>query len=222
MAAAELPEDGRNERSVVSVKNPILIGLAVVLALVVLVVCVLGSTVMGTYNSLQGHKQTIKKNWGQVENVTQRQFDLIPNMEASVKGYMGQEKSVLKDLDDARTQYLNAKNSGDSQKEMVAIQNANSLFGDLQVKMLNLQEQYPELKSAELFQKLITELEGSQNRISVERRRYNDSIEPYNNLVVQFPSSIIAGWFGFKEMPYFEAQKEAEKAPKVDFGNATK
>lgn len=180
----------------------------VVLAIVVL----LGIFGVTQYNGLAKQEQTVESAWSQVENVYQRRADLIPNLVNSVKGSMNQEQKVFGDIAKAREAYGKA---GSSEEQVEAAQQLDQSVGTL-INVIN--ENYPELKSNENVQTLMTQLEGTENRISVERKRYNDAVQTYNQQVVTFPKNIFANMMGLGKKPYFEAQEGADQAPTVDFG----
>lgn len=184
--------------------------LGIVLGIAVLIVLGFGGLLGGQYNSLVQGQIAVKTQWGQVEVVYQRRFDLVPNLVEAVKGFMTQEQTILKAIADARTKY-----SGTNTPEG-KIQAANQLETALS-RLLVIVENYPQLKSSELFQNLMAQIEGTENRINVERRKYNETVQNYNLKIRQFPSNIFAGFFGFKETQLFQASSEAETAPKVDF-----
>jgi LemA protein len=163
-----------------------------------------------SYNKFVGQEETIKSQWAQVENQLQRRNDLIPNLVETVKGYATHEESVFKDIADARAQLLAAK----SPEETIAA--ANRQTGALG-RLLAVVENYPNLKANEQFNRLMDELAGTENRIAVERMRYNEKIQEYDAARRQFPGNLTAKMFGFKEYPYFQAPPEATQAPKVNF-----
>jgi LemA protein len=186
-----------------------------ILVFLVLVGCGILSTVSGTYNSLQSTNQGVKQQWGMVETALQRRFDLVPGLVSSVKGSMKQEQKVFGDIADARTHYAGAAKS-DNLSEKVA---ASAQYESALSRLLVVMENYPELRSNERVADLMTQLEGTENRIATERGRYNESVGAYNALVVRFPSNILAGMFGFKELPYFKSDEGANTAPKFDLTN---
>lgn len=165
---------------------------------------------IGSYNQFITLNQKIDNQWAQVETQYQRRFDLIPNLVKSVEGVMKQEKQIFSDLANARTQYASAKTV--DQKTAAASQVESSLG-----RLLVIVENYPQLKSNENVNKLMDELSGTENRIAVERKRYNDQITEYNMAIIKFPKSIMASMFGFEKRPYFEASKAAQNAPEVNF-----
>jgi LemA protein len=186
-------------------KKPLLIVLGSIIAVVVLVALILG----GTYNSMVLSQQDVKNQQAQVEVVLQRRFDLIPNLVAATKGIMKQEQTVFLGVAEARASYAAAP-AGSSAKIDAANQVETSLG-----RLLAIAENYPELKSDKAVQDLMTELAGSENRIAVERQRYNDTATNYNKMIVTFPSSIAASIFGFKQQSLFQSASGASVAPVV-------
>jgi LemA protein len=156
--------------------------------------------------------EAIKQAWAQVDVVLQRRADLIPNLVATVKGYAQHEEKVYGDIANARAGLLNAKTPADK----IA---ANGQLDGAIGRLLLVVENYPNLKADQNFAALQDELAGSENRIAVERRRYNETIQDYNTYIGQFPNSIFSGWAGFqRNNDYFAASESARVAPKVDFG----
>jgi LemA protein len=185
----------------------------VVIVLVVLVVIVLliGGMYVSRRNQMVTLNETVKSDWAQVDVVLERRADLIPNLVETVKGFAAQEQTVFDDVAKARTQYLNAQTPTDK------IAASNQLYG-MEVRVLALSENYPQLKSNENFLRLQDELAGTENRIAVERKRYDDAIQDYNTFIGLFPNNIIAGWAGFKRNDaYFAAPEAAREVPKVQF-----
>ena len=163
------------------------------------------------YNRLVQLDQKVKEAWAQVENVYQRRNDLIPNLVATVKGYAKHEKEVFLKVTEARTKWQNAKTVREKEIAAGEIESAIS-------RLLLIVENYPELKANENFLALQDELAGTENRIAVERRRYNQAVREYNRIVKTFPTFLFARLFGFDiEKPYFKAVKGAEKPPEVKF-----
>src|SRR3982074_1778093 len=163
-----------------------------------------------SYNKFVSQEEAIKAQWAQVENQLQRRNDLIPNLVETVKGYATHEESVYKDIADARSRLLAAK----SPEETIAAANQQSTALG---RLLAVVENYPQLKANEQFNRLMDELSGTENRIAVERMRYNEKVQEYNTSRRQFPANVTASLFGFKEHPLFDAPPEAEKVPKVNF-----
>jgi LemA protein len=155
--------------------------------------------------------ETIKSNWAQVDVVLQRRADLIPNLVETVKGFAAHEEIVYGDIAKARSALMNAQTPQDK----IA---ANGQLDSALSRLLVIVENYPQLKSNENFLRLQDELAGTENRIAVERKRYNDSIQAYNTFIGQFPKSIFASWAGFKRNEaYFQASPTSREAPKVQF-----
>ena len=163
-----------------------------------------------SYNKFTSQEEAIKGQWGQVEILLQRRSDLIPNLVETTKGYAKQERDVFQAVADARAKMAGAT----TPTEKIAAANAESAALS---RLLVVVENYPQLKSDAVFTNLMYELTGTENRISQERRRYNEKITEYNTTRRKFPANITAGIFGFKEYPYFEAPAESKTAPKVDF-----
>jgi len=162
-----------------------------------------------TYNRLISGRENIDNQWAQVQTEYQRRFDLIPNLVESVKGIMEQEQTIFLAIADARTHYSGAKTV--DQKASAATE-VESALG----KLLVIMENYPQLKSADNVQTLMAQLEGTENRISVERKRFNDKVRDFNLTIKRFPSNIVAQMFGFSERSYFESPVETQNAPKVE------
>src|SRR6185503_7130115 len=167
-----------------------------------------------SYNKFVGQEEAIKAQWAQVQNQLQRRNDLIPNLVETVKGYAAHEESVYKDIADSRSRLLAAKTPEET------IQAANQQTGALG-RLLAISENYPQLRANEQFNRLMDELSGTENRITVERQRYNERIQEYNTATKQFPANLTAKVFGFKEYPFFQAPPEATQVPKVNFQKPT-
>jgi LemA protein len=165
-----------------------------------------------SYNRFVTQEEAIKTQWAQVENQLQRRNDLIPNLVETVKGVAQQEKDVFGQIAESRAKLAGAR----TPEESIAAANEQSAA---LARLLVVVENYPQLRSSESFQLLMDSLEGTENRLAVERMRYNERIQEYNTARRRFPSNITAGIFGFKEYPLFDAPKEAEALPKVNFGN---
>jgi LemA protein len=164
------------------------------------------------YNGFVTQNEQITAQWSQVENQYQRRFDLIPNVEATVKGVAGQEQKVFGEIAEARTRYSGATTPDE---KAAAAGQVESALG----RLLVIAENYPVLQSSQSFRDLIVTLEGTENRISVERMKYNDLVRVLNTEVKRFPTSILAMIFGVKERTYFEVPEANQVAPKVDFSN---
>src|SRR5262252_9084667 len=163
-----------------------------------------------SYNKFVGQEEAIKSQWAQVENQLQRRNDLIPNLVETVKGYAQHEEGVFKDIAEARSRLLAAKTPEES------IQAANQQTSALG-RLLAVAENYPQLKANEQFNRLMDELSGTENRLAVERMRYNEKVQAYNSARRQFPANVTAKVFGFKEYPYFQVPPDAKQVPKVNF-----
>ncbi len=189
----------------------------IVLVVLVVIVGLVGVAVFGSYvstkNTLVQKNEAVKSAWSQVDIVLQRRADLIPNLVETVKGYAQQEQTVFGDIAKARSQLLSA---GTPQQKIAANQQLDTALG----RLLVVVENYPQLKSNENFLRLQDELAGTENRIAVERKRYNDTLQDYNTYVQQFPNSLFAGWAGFKPNDaYFQAAEGSRVVPKVNFAN---
>jgi LemA protein len=163
-----------------------------------------------SYNTFVSQEEAIKAQWAQVENQLQRRNDLIPNLVETVKGNATHEEGVYKDIADSRSRLLSAKMPEET------IQAANQQTGALG-RLLAIAENYPQLRANEQFNRLMDELSGTENRIAVERMRYNERVQEYNTSRRQFPANVTAKMFGFNEHPFFEAPPEARQVPKVNF-----
>ena len=181
-----------------------LIGLAVVVLIVVV-------GFIATYNGIITKHETVTAKWAQVENQLQRRNDLIPNLVNTVKGYAAHEKTVFEDITKARSQWASA---GTMDEKVNAASNLDSALARLMVVV----ENYPTLKADQTFLQLMDELSGTENRIAVERMRYNGAVQDYNITVRSFPSNIVAGMFGYRPATaYFKAEEKAKNVPEVKF-----
>jgi len=185
--------------------------LLVVVGLLALITLIIGGSYVGSRNEMVRKNEAIKQAWAQVDVVLQRRADLIPNLVATVKGYAAQEVKVFGDIANARAALLNARTPADK----IA---ANGQLDGALGRLLAIVENYPNLKSNQNFLALQDELAGTENRIAVERRRYNEAIQDYNTFIGLFPNSIFARWAGYqRNNDYFAASEAARQAPKVDF-----
>lgn len=184
--------------------------LIIVLAVIAFLAIAAYSFFAGNYNKFVKLNTAVKSSWAQVENQLQRRFDLIPNLVETVKGYAKQEKDVMVEVTNARAKVGGAGNIPDK------IAANNQLTGALS-RLMVVVEKYPDLKSNQNFMHLQDELAGTENRIAVERMRYNDAVKIYNQAIRTFPANIIAGIFGFKEAAFFAAPKDAKATPQVKF-----
>lgn len=186
-------------------KNWMKIAIGIVIAVVILVVPFASS-----YNGLVSSESEVDAQWAKVESKLQRRYDLIPNLVNSVKGSMTQEKEVFGKIADARSKLSNASTTDDKVQ-------ANNELDSAVSRLLVVVENYPDLKSDKNVQALMDELAGTENRISTERDRYNDTVKTYNNKVKRFPGSIVAKMSGFDSKTYFKAVEGAQNAPSVNF-----
>lgn len=181
-----------------------------IIVIVLLVLLGLGGYGMSSYNSLVSSREAVSGRWAQVESQYQRRFDLIPNLVEAVKGSMKQETAIFTAIAEARTRYAGAQSLGDKAE---AADQLNGAFS----RLLVIMEQYPQLKSIDTVTTLMSQLEGTENRIAVERQRFNEEVQGYNVRVKRFPTSVIAGMGGFAPVEYTKAQAGAEMAPRVSF-----
>jgi len=188
-----------------------LIALIVIVVILGLIVLIFGGQYVGVRNTLVQKNEAVKAAWSQVDIVMQRRADLIPNLVETVKGFAAQEQTVFGDIAKARSQLLAAR----TPEEKIA---ANGQLDGALGRLLAISENYPQLRSNENFLRLQDELAGTENRIAVERRRYNDALQDYNTYVQQFPNNLFAGWAGFRvNNAYFAASEGSREVPKVNF-----
>lgn len=192
----------------------------IVLAALIILLVLLGLAIAGKYNSLVKQDEAVKTAWAQVENVYQRRLDLIPNLVETVKGYAKHEKDVFIEVTAARAGVGQIKIDAGLLNDPAALQSFQKAQANLSgalSRLLAVAENYPNLKANENFLALQSQLEGTENRIAVERKRYNDTAQVFNTSIRQFPANFIAGMFGFKAKVYFESEPAAAKAPVVKF-----
>lgn len=168
--------------------------------------------IVPTYNRLAESRENVNQAYAQVQNVVQRRADLIPNLVNTVKGYTDHESDTLKEVTNARAGVQNAESPSELAEANDQLTRA---IGDINVVV----EAYPELKADTQFVQLMDELAGSENRISTERKNYNEAVQAYNTQIKKFPTNIIANFTGYDEAEYFQASESAQEAPTVDFGN---
>lgn len=187
--------------------------------IIIAVIAVIAIYGVSSYNSMVSQEEAVGTAWSNVENQYQRRADLIPNLVNTVKGYAAHEKETFDAVVSARAKATQTTVSIDdlTPEKMEAYQRAQGEVGSALSRLLAVTENYPELKANENFQTLQAQLEGTENRISVERRNFNDVARAYNTSIRRFPKNIFAGMFGFEKRPYFEAQEGTEKAPEVKF-----
>ena len=198
-----------------------MIGCAVVVGILLLVGVVLAISSVGVYNGLVDRDQAVDAQWGNVENAYQRRADLVPNLVATVRGAADFERGTLNDVVEARARVGQLTASPEMLENPEAFrrfEQAQEALSSALSRLLVVVERYPELQAVTAFRDLMVQLEGSENRVSVERMRFNEAAQDYNTRVRRFPAAIFAGMLGFQPKPYFESQPGAETAPKVDFG----
>lgn len=193
----------------------------IVIGVIAACLLMLYSCTVGTYNAMVTAEESVTAAWSQVENVYQRRFDLIPNLVNTVKGYAKHEEKVFSEIAEMRSRaggVINISqevlNDPDAFAKFQKVQ--GELGGALQ-RLLAVAENYPDLKANENFRDLQSQLEGTENRIAVERKRFNETVQSFNTLIRRFPKSIIANMFGFRQKAYFQADEQAANAPKVEF-----
>lgn len=171
------------------------------------------------YNNMVTLREQVNRDWSNVENVYQRRADLIPNLVNTVKGYAAHEQETFQNVVEARAKAtsitIDAANMTD--EDLKRFQAAQGQISSALSRLIAVAENYPDLKANQNFLELQSQLEGTENRIAVERRKFNETATTYNTTIKQFPTVIFAGWFGFKERPYFEAQEGSETVPEVQF-----
>jgi LemA protein len=190
-------------------------GLLIGVALVAILLIGVGGCLVGNYNRLVSAKETVTNRWAQVDNQLQRRNDLIGSLVETVKGTAIQEQEVFGQIANARAQLGGARTPEEGIEAGRAMDTALS-------RLLVVVENYPQLRSNEAFLQLMDELAGTENRLAVERKRYNDEVQGYNVLVKRFPMNLFAAAFGYKEAPYYPIDETARTAPKVDFGGLRK
>lgn len=191
----------------------------ITLAIIVVLLFAGYSWVKGAYNTMVTQDEGVKTAWSQVENQYQRRMDLIPNLVNTVKGYAAHEKETLEGVVSARAEATKTTidPSNLNEESMKKFQAAQGELSSALSRLMVVLERYPDLKANQNFSELQAQLEGTENRISVERKRFNETAQTYNTYIRSFPTNILAGMFGFQPKAYFSAESGAEKAPKVEF-----
>jgi LemA protein len=200
-------------------KRGMIVGCSVA-GVILIIIAILVFWGIGAYNNLVTLNESVNQSWSQVENQYQRRADLIPNLVNTVKGYADFERGVLTDVTEARAKVSQMNVTPEVLNDPAAFQRfqqAQSELGGALSRLLVTVENYPELKANENFLQLQAQLEGTENRISVERRKFNTTVQEYNTTIKRFPNSIFAGVFGFNEKEYFRSAPGSETAPKVEF-----
>lgn len=199
------------------VKTGCLIAVAVVILLIIIVI----SSLVGSYNNMVKLDEGVKEKWSQVENVYQRRYDLIPNLVETVKGYAKHEQETFITVTEARAKAGGTFNISEQVLNDPAMfqkfQQAQAGLSSALQRLMVVVEKYPDLKANQNFLALQDQLEGTENRIAVERKRFNEAARYYNTYIKQFPKMILANMFGFREKQYFRSAEGAEEAPKVEF-----
>ncbi len=188
-------------------------GLIVAAAVLVVLIVLPLSCTRGYYNSFVDQEENVNQAWANVEAVLQRRYDLIPNLVNTVRGYASHERELLTEVTELRSQWANAQSAGNTQGSVNAATQLEGALGRLMVVV----ERYPDLKANQNFLALQDQLEGTENRISVERRRYNEAVAAYNRSIRRFPQTVFANIFGFDRREPFQAVAGAETAPTVEF-----
>jgi len=191
----------------------------IIIGVIVVLVFIIYNFFAGTYNNLVKREETVSSAWSQVENVYQRRLDLIPNLVNTVKGAADFEKTTLTAVIEARASATQVKIDPKnlSTEELGKFQAAQGQLSSALGRLMVVAEQYPQLKANQNFLELQSQLEGTENRITVERQKFNEVVKDYNQYVRSFPQTLLAGMYGFKDKAYFQADKAAEKAPEVKF-----
>lgn len=193
----------------------------IIIAVIAIIGVLIGVRTIGIYNQIIAFDESVKEKWAQVENAYQRRFDLIPNIVASVQGEANFEKSTLTEIVDARSRMGGVvkvdENMLNDEAAMKRFQETQASLGGALQRLMMVTENYPTLQSNKGFQDLRIQLEGAENRISVERKRYNEIVKEYNTLIRQFPTNLVAGFAGASPKVPFAADATASTAPKVEF-----
>lgn len=191
----------------------------IIILTIVAVIAAIVFWFIGSYNSMVTAEENVETSWAQVENQYQRRADLIPNLVNTVKGYAAHESSTLEAVIDARSRatQITIDPSKATPEQLLAFQNAQGELTQALGRLLALSESYPDLKANQNFLELQSQLEGTENRITVARNAFNEAARQFNTMIRRFPGNIVASMFGFEKKPYFEAEQGAEKAPKVEF-----
>jgi len=191
----------------------------IIVIILVVVVFIAYSSIKSTYNGMVTKSEMVDGQWAQVENVYKRRADLIPNLVEVVKGYAAHEKETLEGVVNARAKAtsVNIDANNLNPESFAKFQQAQEGLTGALSRLMVVVEKYPDLKANENFLKLQNQLEGTENRITVERQKFNDNTKEYNTLIKKFPNNMLAGMFGFSPKPYFTAQAGDENAPKVSF-----
>ena len=191
----------------------------IIIIVLVVIAFIAYSSIKGIYNDMVVKSENVDAQWSQVENVYQRRADLIPNLVNTVKGYASHEKETLEGVIEARSKAtaVNINTGQMNAASMQAFQQAQAGLSSALSKLMVVVEKYPDLKANQSFLELQSQLEGTENRIAVERKKFNESTRSYNTYIKMFPKTMFASMFGFENKPYFEAAKGADTVPEVKF-----
>jgi len=191
----------------------------IILIAVVVLIFIMASSTISSYNALVTAEEEIEGNWAQVENVYQRRADLIPNLVNTVKGYASHERETLEGVIEARAKAtsVNVNPNELNQESIQQFNQAQQGLSSALSRLMVVVERYPDLKASQNFRDLQAQLEGTENRIAVERRKFNESVKTYNASIRRFPKNLLANSFGFERKAYFEADQGASEAPEVNF-----
>lgn len=193
----------------------------IVVGIILLIVFSLYGCVSSSYNSMVTADESVKAAWSQVENVYQRRFDLIPNLVNTVKGYAAHEEKVFTEIAEMRSRAGGVINVSDevlnNPESFAKFQKVQGELGGALQRLISVAENYPALQANENFRDLQSQLEGTENRIAVERKRFNEAVQAYNMQTRRFPQALLANMFGFREKSYFKADEQAASAPQVQF-----
>ncbi|WP_062104896.1 LemA family protein [Bacillus niameyensis] len=182
----------------------------VLISIIIAIIVIILFPLIGSYNGFVSAEENVNQQYAQIENQLQRRMDLIPNLVNTVKGYASHEKDIMEDIANARSRLIGAR----SPEELA---DADAELSSALSRLLVISENYPDLKADQQFTQLMDELSGTENRIAIARKDYNEEVQNYNKKVKRFPGRITAGIFGFDEKEYFQADPKAGEAPKVDF-----
>ena len=193
----------------------------IIIGVIILFILVVIMSLSGTYNGLVTDQEKVNKSWADVQGAYQRRADLIPNLVSTVKGYAKFEQETLIKVVEQRANAtkptLNIDPSKLNEANLAQFQKAQDALGSSLSRLLVVVEKYPDLKANQNFLELQAQLEGTENRINVERRNFNETVQAYDTKLLRFPTNMLAGMFGFSKKPYFQAQAGTENAPKVNF-----
>jgi LemA protein len=192
----------------------------IILGAIILIIIILASSMKGMYNNFVTLEEDVNEKWAQVQNVYQRRYDLIPNLVETVKGYATHERETFQAVTEARSKVggvTNLKADDLTPQKLAQFQEAQAGLSSALQRLMVVVERYPDLKANQNFLNLQDQLESTENRITVERMRFNQAVQGYNRTIRQFPATLFAGMFGFDKKVYFEATGAAQEAPKVEF-----